>query len=1529
MKNEILSNGEQYIKRKRFQRRWYRLMLAMSSVVVFAITYAMILPAITMEQTEETLIEEELVISEDNEPLVEPVEEAPVPEEAEVLMAVALSEEPAGSEEPTGSEEPLELTGTHIDKTASSLKYRLPAEQDWKDASNNSETIPGNAAFQLKIGFQNINLEDIKNHGNQMSYQLPDVFRYSTTTGDVRTLGGEKAGTLTVSEGKAVLKFDETWLSKLPANDTLNGSFLVEAEANLSKNPSGGNVAIGDLGISFAFEEDLLAKYGDIRIEKTLNLDNGKVQEESDAAGNKSEYLHYSIKVTAGKDGCPEVVIKDQFDKPYVDSYEFITPTKGTFSQDNATENSPVSAKWTIGTMAAGEIQTLTYKVKLKPEYLGIRQTDSLTNTATPYLKGTTGEHERKDKSDSTTFQPRAEGTMSKISSSYDSSEGTISYAVWIKADENNNYTLDNVIIKDSLDGSVSGGNKTEEVFLPYLQYVIDSFSLYKGGWSKINPSQMSGLAKIETDPVPEISGQHFTCNVGSLAPGEGKTLFYKVKVSKEIFTKTNEEIPILNRATFYSGEGTEDFEHYNTDTTIAKKEWTKKSVTGPTQTEETIDMGSELFTVPAGSYKYEVVVNEAADWDISQAVMQDQLTGSDRMKYVGYLRIDATKVENSETTTQTGWVNIAGDKGFTLTSTNLTNLGLPTGKCKYVLTYYAKPDLTGISSTVVTNTFKLTGTVEGWGLGENVKSETKVELEGTYHFGAEKKFWYDDYAESERSLYWILSVTGNEIPEGTSLKDVVVQSGDKIAAHVNPEVVKAFIADSSLDFSGMTIDGLSGESLTQLIENTDYQINEKDTTTLSLKLKKLIHLETDKKLYFVIKTKIQQVPSLQKGEYKTFKNEFYSKDAANDSAWVKQSEAEYHLFKGGHIFKQTAASFHGTTEELAKKETIVFDYTYDRDLRLDYTLLKKAGGGTYVAWKIVVNQASDLQGEYRIVEDIPEGLEVAYIQRYSLGRGYEGIADKPSFVRQIQIPAEHTECLQKFEDYISYYYQKGQRVFWDVNQLRSEPESPGKYQVTYLLVCKLTDPKALLEEKEIQYTNQVYLKNKEESVEYGSDIAKIELGQKTLDKSGQKGGAGASYSYTLKINPLGTDLISGSDTIRLIDEMSDLLTLKLETIQVVKTGTTETVNHEVAVEGQKLILTLPDDMPLTVTYEVSVNAAPDQVVTISNKAYWEGHSNTPDSVTENQFSYALSGTITNIDHPKITITKVDQSNANNLLSGAEFTLVEMCIETENEKQILKEKTDGVTLSGTTQVDGTLVLGAEDTKLSFDTVYRLTETKAPDGYVKDEKPYDFLIISGNTLDYNSYTNLNVKLISLTDNFQHTVYNHKGEIQVTKNFADAAGNPLTKSLNGTYTFGLFKTGSSQEGPMQTTTITFENGVAVSAESGKFTNVELNTSYAVYELDDNGKPIKGNTEGTVSGIPFVVSYDHEQIQVTADAPTATVTVTNRMNYAELPETGGYGTYGYTIGGTLLSLSAAGILCCKLKCKRSKKEEETSLS
>lgn len=485
--------------------------------------------------------------------------------------------------------------------------------------------------------------------------------------------------------------------------------------------------------------------------------------------------------------------------------------------------------------------------------------------------------------------------------------------------------------------------------------------------------------------------------------------------------------------------------------------------------------------------------------------------------------------------------------------------------------------------------------------------------------------------------------------------------------------------------------------------------------------------------------------------------------------------------------------------------------------------------------------------------------------------------------------------------------------MIWDIDNLVAGGGYRDDYAVEIQIVCKVTDPDVLLGGVSKEFNNVVSLQNSEGTT-IGSDSNGVTIGKQTLSKQGTYNPEtnGGRYPFKITLNELGEDLVSGSDTITLVDDLSDTLILDTTSIQVVNTKTNKTVtNWTSSVEGQTLKIVLPDNLPLTVTYEATVNAAPGQTVSISNNAHWDGYT-TPSggSVEVKEFHYSTGGTAGADTSPSVTVKKLDQYNTSQTLSGATFTLVEGTYADGT----FTPTTDGLSLTGTTGEDGTLTFGkTSEQTMSYNTVYCLTETVAPEGYVLDAVPHYFAVAKQQE-DGKCPTFPNgVTVWYQSADYTYQAYNHKGEATVAKAFLDAGGNHLAK-IDGAYRFGIYAEANPTGNPLQTVTITYANST-VTPESGtaKFTNLTLGGTYYIYELDDSGQPISGNVPATVNSSSFLVTYTNgPAVTVPADgSAAATVTVTNQVCYPELPNTGGAGTIPYTIGGFLLLTGAAFLL------------------
>lgn len=821
----------------------------------------------------------------------------------------------------TGATDPVSVEN-YI--TGATLYYRTDENAAWTNVSGATD-IPGDADFKLEISYGNVPIDTLLAAGGKMTYTLPALFRNATANGKI-TSGSAEVGTITVANNTVTLAFDTTWLAKqkTETNTVISGDFFVEAEVNLSQvgEDRTAQIFIGKTTINIDFAGDIVAKYGNVDLSKTVSA----ISEETDG-----DYLTYTLTVTAGADGCPEVKVVDTFaDTQHIEEYVGVTggssatndtdgptetggtgsvyigaaPTEDQPIPDPAGENptKPGTLVWDIGDMAANETRTLTYRVKLKDAYTGVTAKGNLQNTANVYSKT----YQRD--SDTVTFTPRAGATMSKVASTFTPGEnggGTITYTIWVKANADNSHVLDNVKIMDALDGSVQNMNGTLAAIRKNLSYDETSFHLYQGGSNGQNGS--SGLTEITAGTTLNITdtdndgkkNDSFTYYVGSLAPGESKTLTYTVNVEPGVFVAAgNKDFKINNRACIYTDDrGTDGgvlLRGYNTSKTINRKVWSRKLAGGKQETESTVSMSGSVydatdssvnqitspdssFTVPAGSYKYQVAANEAGDWDLSSASMADSL-GSQYMEFVGYVRVEAYTISSnapgsgmddaaaianlsSRTPDQTVWVKVDGQTSFSFTP---EQIGLD-GTQAYLLTYYAQPtNIDGITQVVVSNRFELTGEVVignfRYVVLTGIGAEASVVVAGSNSFAAEKQSWYyeepkvttGDFANG--ALYWVIKVDGTVLPSGTAIKDVTnAVSG---SAHYIRDTSFVGVYTGNLGTNSLAdyadLDSLIASDLLTALESSSYTVA-KGTYSLTLTLNTEISLTQGDSLYLIV----------------------------------------------------------------------------------------------------------------------------------------------------------------------------------------------------------------------------------------------------------------------------------------------------------------------------------------------------------------------------------------------------------------------------------------------------------------------------------------------------------------------------------------------------------------------------------------------------------------------------------------------------------------------------------------------------
>lgn len=1446
----------------------------------------------------------------------------------------------------------------------------------WKIVeSDNTDKISPNKLFRFDVNYKDIQIQNlISTYNRTLKYTIPDIFRDATVDGNIM-VGTEKVGSIKVVDGVTYVQFNEDYLKRLidEGSTTIKGDFYVTAKINLSKLPGDGRLTINAANKSydFNFENDAVAKYGEVTVDKQCT--SPKV-----ISNDTGDYLAYTITVTAGQDGAKDVSIVDCFtsnsnlvsfvgitaeEKTITNEENSLNPFetiaeeknhgsiyKGKVTTDNtipsASDTSisePGSLVWKIGDMSAGETRSLTYYVKLK-ENVNLYG-KAINNNAKLFSQS----YFRQEDKAGFTFNVDYKGRMTKRNETPVRQEDksyripyTLNFSI---SKENSNYPLKDFVFWDYLDYSDYYTNPTVRKYVNYDQDSVKLFVKRDGetefsevdsnnytinwiyGDGGNNPTRFS-VKGTEAHPIV-------------VNPGDAYYVSYSLTVSYEAMAamKSN-SVQISNRFIVDASNakklasGTILDRVFN-QATVGNYNWNEKNVGNATTTHQTVMMNGnvydssfnsesvESFVVPSGSYPYTVKVNQTlGDWDLTKVIMKDSLTPSDRMQYVGYLKIEACKYDdatNTYNTVDTKWVNIDGKSSFAIKP---SDIGWNNNTYSYNITYYAKPiNQELFSHAIVKNSFTLEGSVTNGISGRpaypitGIKSEKEVTVNGHYSMSVTKSSWY--YEEpivnsgnwQNGKMYWVVEVSGSSIKEGTVFKDIVLKgdgnNGKNSILHEDSiaGIYKGTLEEGKYISSYKTLNDLEEQStLISVKDKFDILPLEKNTE-INVKAKENIILTTEK-LYIVVMSEPSQIPTNYREVY-SYKNNIQTSDNGKD--FIDRDIATKDLCGGSDILKELGQTF------TLKDDTITSNKD-GKDQGYSSKIIKKAliGNGNYASWVFKVNFAGDLSGTYRVLEKIPDGMELAYIRIKWTGEKQGTIQAKE--IKGLEANwarKEITALTDNGRSEKTIYYVNGKQALIELGDFIAGHVT-DKYSVDVQVVCKVTDPNVLLGGETKTFLNQVELQTENgETLNTATAQATIStknISKQITDKANEK------ITFTIQTNPLGQTLPTGNNgKIKLIDKLSDTLILDTTSMKAIVTGTNEKVEISVAIkENNTLEIEIPDDKPITISYIATVNAPPDTAVSFSNETYWENYSHTGgETVKEDDYKYHAGGSVSSGTNIKLKIIKNDTNHALEYLKDAEFEMRE-CVRKEDGTFV--EDTDSFKWHGSTNEQGILIFGTgslNDNSMDYNTVYKLVETKAPKGYVLDETPVYFIVpkVEDGQTEYSEYVKqcINDKNIlkQYQPTFELTRSNHKGEITVEKKFIDQGGKDCSP-VSGTYYFGLYDTSGNQ---LQTTSITYQVS-DMQTKSSKFVDLDLNATYYVYELDDNGNKIQNKAMGTIQGLRYIAMYSSS---TNAVVNGQTFTVTNQICTPILPSTGGNGIVSYRVlGSTLLLL--AGLLMIK---------------
>ena len=1239
---------------------------------------------------------------------------------------------------------------------------------------------------------------------------------------------------------------------------------------------------------------------------------------------------------------------------------------------------------WNIGNMGPNESRMLTYYVKLNDkESLKDKPID---NSASLYSKGSTDTYDKGSEKASFTptivyssFEKYVDGTIKRNSDgSY-----TIPFKslISIKKDESN-YTIKNLQFYDYLKHNMN--TEIDADLLQYIHFDRNSFKLYMNNDNKpVDSSQYNIKWSTKTDNTgfqewdDKVNFRSFVLsgnkdNPINLSPGESCYITYNVIVKPEAFAQMHTDtLHTFNRFIAHADnvDKRDDFaggfEAWNSIANIKTYEWNAKQVEKiATTTPKTETMSGDRFiyennaiqkdstsntsfTIPEGSYKYTVETNKTLnDFNVNEVTMTDTLT-SKHMKYVGYMKVEALEAESISSdlnkekndtytlnknykTVDTKWVKINGQNSFSLTP---SNLGWTNKNYAYRFTYYARPDdLSTFTETKVKNKFTLEGVVKK-GTGEfkfkqeDVSKETTLTIKGNLNLTANKQSWYykepnkDSNTWTNGELYWVVDIGGAQINKGMVFRDLI-KTGDGITESILREgslvgIYKGTLPEGKNISDYKDIEDLKNNSgLTPIDGKFTSQLN--GTNELLLTANDDIQLGNEK-VYMIIKSEPSELPSpTNNRDTKTYKNSIYIKE---DGEYVSEIPAEKTLYTSPKILKELGQVFKydGTTVTTLQ---IGADKKNNGDAdpnKIDTKLLDNSKG-VFISWAFKVNYDGQLSGDYDVIDDIPDGMEFSYMR--VKWHGDEDAASKVTS-KTIDNPGSDWEFREndspndnKKSEHTIYYVSKDKkRTMIRLGEFVSKSIRDNN-SVDVQVVCRVTDPQVLLGAQPNNFINKVTLQKDGKDIATSSSKVPVQLTKtdKNIDKqlaetNGQK------LKFEINTNQLGQTLPTNDNgELTLVDKLGDNLKLDTTSVKVFNSNNEELTNCKKSYQNNILEIKIPNNIPIKITYTATVNAKPGHSVNIANTAYWKGYSENGGKTVQESYSYNVSGTIGASSVVNFKLTKQDENDIDKVLNGATFK-IEKCTFDEYGKMTTSEIS-----TPTTGNDGTIAQN-----LQYDTLYRITETKVPDGYVLDDEPIYILDVKKGNESYvdtvkQYLKNINLEVSYQEENFSIGVTNHKGEITVVKKFINDAAGKSIKPVSGTYRFGLYDDKNTRLQPIKTITYSANDNPD---KSVKFENLELDKTYYVYELDDQGNPITDSSkEVTINTMNYQVFYEKKGTATSSAQNGDTVIVTNKSRTKILPSTGSMGTLIYRLLGA--TLVVASIICLSNINKNKRKEK-----
>lgn len=820
------------------------------------------------------------------------------------------------------------------------------------------------------------------------------------------------------------------------------------------------------------------------------------------------------------------------------------------------------------------------------------------------------------------------------------------------------------------------------------------------------------------------------------------------------------------------------------------------------------------------------------------------------------------------------------------------------------------------------------------------------------------KSAWYYEKPQENATsytngkLYWVIEVSGTAIREGTQIQDTISKDKgltdsflhrDSVAGIYQGKLANNINSYTSFEKFKNSNTGLVDKSklFDQKFENSKHYTGTDVYSELTLTANETISLNNDEKLYIVIMTELQSLPSAYRAEF-TYRNVALMKDIS-DTSFKEYSNASQILYGGPNILKELGQTFMYDGKTVT---TIQKDHDTDNpESKICTDILKKTNSkGAFISWAFKVNLAGELEGNYRVLEDIPNGMELSYIR-------VKWHADEAGKVKSKDIDGLGAEWKQNSNDSTNdngnpektiYYYNKNtNQALIQLGEFEAG-RIGDKYAVDVQVVCRVTDDKVLLGGEEKSFTNKVTLLSAD-----GQTIIDTASNEATMskrdnlskgndfDRENVENNTSQTINYTITANALGQTLpLNDGNKLTLVDKLDENLELDPTTIKAKDENENEVHIDDKSYDPKTntLEISIPNGKKVIITYSVTVKAAPGTPVDLlSNKVFWKSYSENGgknDVIKGFKYRLAAGGSTEGERNPQLTITKMDE-NKLEPIKDVKFDVYEC----ELNGEAIKHVSSRGKISGKTDANGIYKVDSSFITHS-NRIYEVKETDTPEGYVENKDSYYIIYVEKvdgvnppyvqNCIDYfNKQDKVRYKIVDSPQKFNLVVYNTQKGITVKKQFTNNAAETEHNPISGTYRFGLYANENGEGTPLEIISIHYDPKDK-DVKSAKFKNQKLNTDYYVFELDQNDKPIKASdNEATINSMQYKVVYNNETDSTkTNNAKVGeTVIVTNKSRTKILPSTGSMGTLIYRLLGA--TLVVASIICLSNINKKNRKE------